>query len=230
MHSEAGPPPFIEEKRLIKTLITGRPSKTAFLVASLTVMLMTLASFFYWQNIFGWEHFLPAIKVEVFTNSQWWRIFTAIFIHADTEHLLSNMYMLWIFSYFVYGYFGFTVFPFVSFLVAAVVNAFAIMSYAPDMQLLGASGLVYVLGGFWLTMYFFIQRQYSTVNRFMRVTGIALMIFWPTSFAPTTSYRTHALGFVAGIIMAGFYFYKNRQAVRSYEVYKVSYVESEIKY
>jgi rhomboid protease GluP len=138
--------------------------------------------------------------------------------------------MLWIFSYFVYGYFGFTVFPFVSFLVAAVVNAFAIMSYAPDMQLLGASGLVYVLGGFWLTMYFFIQRQYSTVNRFMRVTGIALMIFWPTSFAPTTSYRTHALGFVAGIIMAGFYFYKNRQAVRSYEVYKVSYVESEIKY
>ena len=226
MDFEQPEPVLIQERRLIKTMITGKPGKDSFLIAVMTVFVMGLITLFYWRDPFGWSQYLPAIKDEVFAHGQLWRIFTALFIHADLGHYLSNMYMLSVSSFFIFGYFGFTIYPLTSFLVAAFVNLLAIATYSPDVRLLGASGLVYVLGGFWLTMYFLIQRQYKWLNRTLRVVGISFMIFAPSTFVPNTSYRTHALGFAAGIIMAFVYFYKNRQIIRSHEVYSVSFVEA----
>ncbi|MBC7741237.1 MAG: rhomboid family intramembrane serine protease [Bdellovibrionaceae bacterium] len=217
-------PQLIEEKRLIGTMITGKPSAYAFAIATLTIIAMVLMTVFYWIAPVAWADFLPAVNSQVYQHSQTWRIFTATFIHADLEHLLSNMYMLWIFSYFVCGYFGFSMFPILSFFLAGLVNAIAVKTYAPDIELLGASGLVYLLGGLWLTLYFLIQRQYSIMNRLIRVTGIAAVIFIPSTFVPTTSYRTHAIGFAFGIGMALFYFFKNKNMIRAYEVYKINYV------
>ncbi len=224
MDNELLEPQLIEEKRLIATLITGKPAAGGFMIASSTILAMTLISFFYWQAPEAWANLLPAVNREIFHHGQLWRIFTAIFIHADLEHLLSNMYMLWIFSYFIFGYFGFSVFPTFSFILAGIVNLIAVSTYAPEMELLGASGLVYLLGGFWLTLYPLIQRQYSAINRTIRVIGIAMIIFLPTTFVPTTSYRTHAIGFAIGALMGVFYFFKNKKEIRSHEVYKINYV------
>ena len=219
-------PVFIEEKRLVKTLLSRKPSSNAIIVAALTVLFMTLMTFFYWNAPAAWGALLPAIKLEIFQHGQLWRIFSAIFVHADIEHLLSNMYMLFIFSFFVYGYFGGGVYPALSLVVAGLVNAVAISTYAADAELIGASGLVYILGGFWLTLYVFIQRQYSVLNRLMRVTGIAFVIFLPSTFVPTTSYRTHAIGFAAGVIMGIIYFRRNKIVIRANEIYKTNYVEA----
>jgi rhomboid protease GluP len=224
MELSTSEPALIEEKRLVGTYLSGKPSKNAFLVATATVLTMVLATFFYWQAPLSWANYLPAVNAEVFHHAQTWRVFTALFIHADLEHLLSNMYMLWIFSFFVFGYFGFTIYPMLSFFLAGLANAIAISTYAPEMELLGASGLVYLLGGFWLTMYPLIQRQYSIVNRTIRVIGIALVIFLPSTFVPSTSYRTHAIGFAFGFLMALGYFWKNKNRLRSYEIYKINYV------
>ncbi len=194
------------------------------MVSSLTVMIITLMTLLYWNAPIKLADLMPAVNFEVYKNMQLWRVFTSVFIHADLAHLLSNVYMLWIFSFFVFGYFGFSIFPMMSFFLAGVVNAVAILTYAPHIELLGASGLVYILGGFWLTLYFFIQRQYTIMNRLIRVIGIAMMIFLPSTFAPTTSYRTHAIGFLVGMLMAAAYFIKNKKEIRSYEVYKISLV------
>lgn len=225
MQFEYEKPKLIEEKRLVKTLITGRPSKNAFFIATCTAMLISLVTWFYWQNTGDLAHYLPAVNAQIFQHSQWWRIFTAVLIHADIEHLLSNLYMLWILSFFIFGYFGFRIFPLASYLISALVNLLAIKTYPPDIELLGASGWVYVLGGFWLTMYVFIQRQYPVMNRLLRVTGIALVVFLPSTFAPTTSYRTHAIGFLLGVAMGIFYFIKNKKQIRNKEVYKTTFVE-----
>ena len=216
---------LIEEKRLIKTMLSLKPSVNAFVMATVSVLLMTLTTLFYWRNDFDLASYLPAGQVEVFQQGQYWRLLTAIFIHADLAHLLSNMYMLWIFGFFVFGYFGFAIYPWISLLLAALVNGAAVATYAPEVHLLGASGLVYILGGFWLTLYFLIQRQYSVLSRLMRVTGISLVIFTPSTFVATTSYRTHAFGFAAGLLAALYYFYKNLHRIRSYEVYKTTLVE-----
>jgi rhomboid protease GluP len=218
-------PVLIEERRLIGTMITGKLSTRAFIVASSTTILFMSITLFYWLAPEAWSDLFPAIRSQIFQHGQIWRIFTAMFVHADLEHLLSNMYMLWIFSFFVFGYFGFGVFPAASILLGAAANALAVLTYGPNTELLGASGLVYILGGFWLTLYPLIQRQYSVVNRVIRAIGIALVIFAPSTFVPTTSYITHAIGFALGIGLGIFYFIKNKKEIRSHETYRISYVQ-----
>ncbi len=217
-------PVLIEEKHLIGTMITGKLSAKAFVVASLTTILFMGVTLFYWLVPEAIAGLFPAVRSQIFQHGQIWRVFTAMFVHADLEHLLSNMYMLWIFSFFVFGYFGFGIFPVASILLGAAANALAVLTYGPTTELLGASGLVYILGGFWLTLYPLIQRQYSVVNRTVRALGIALIIFAPSSFVPTTSYITHAIGFTLGVALGIFYFMKNKNKVRSYEIYRISYV------
>lgn len=217
------PSEMIEEKRLVSTLITGVPQESSFFVAGMTVLFVILTTLLFWLAPISTAELMPAAKISVFQQHQWWRLFTAVFIHSNLEHLLSNMLMLGIFSFFIYGYFGFTIFPVISLLLAAVVNALTIASYSAETSLLGASGLVYVLGGFWLSMYFFIQRQYAPVNRLIRVVGVALMLFAPTTFVPTTSYLAHGIGFLFGVISATIYFFINKKIIRQHEVYQVTF-------
>ncbi|MEO0336539.1 MAG: rhomboid family intramembrane serine protease, partial [Pseudomonadota bacterium] len=154
--------------------------------------------------------------------------FTATLIHADFGHLLSNSYMLLIFSYFVYGYFGSIAFPFGSFILAGLVNVLTVLTMPPETGLLGASGLVYLLGGFWLTSYFFIQRQHTLLPRLIRVLGIALMVFFPTTFVPTTSYMAHAIGFAVGSVFAVTFFAYKKKWIRSFERKKFSMIPVEV--
>ena len=205
-------------------MITGRPSAEAFIITTAVALFTVVMTLFYWSGPERLAELLPAVRAAVFNQGQLWRIFTATFVHADIEHLLSNIYMLWIFGYFVFGYFGFAVFPLISFFIAAAVNALAILTYPPDTRLLGASGLVYILGGFWLTLYPLIQRQYSVGSRLLRVIGISLVIFLPSTFVPTTSYRAHVIGFAMGVMMGLWYFRKNKLLIRAREIYKISFV------
>jgi rhomboid protease GluP len=225
MEIQATQPVIIEEKHLVGTMITGKLSAKAFIVASLTTILFMSVTMFYWLAPDTIADLFPAVHSQIFQHGQIWRVFSAMFVHADLEHLLSNMYMLWIFSFFVFGYFGFGIFPISSILLGAAANAMAVLTYGPTTELLGASGLVYILGGFWLTLYPLIQRQYSVANRLIRAVGIALIIFAPSTFIPTTSYITHAIGFVLGVVLGIFYFIKNKDEIRSHERYRISYVQ-----
>lgn len=208
-----------EEKKLIGTMITGKPSINAYLISMATVITMLVVTLFYWNAPQDWAQLLSVSKNQIFQQGQLWRIFTAIFIHSDIEHLLSNMLLLWFFSYFIFGYFGFKMYPVVSFFMAGLVNGLAIWTYEPSVQLMGASGLVYLLGGLWLALYAQIQRQYAIGQRLLRVIGIAFMIFLPSTFMPSTSYRTHAIGFFVGILTGLLYFFKNKKQIRSQEIY-----------
>lgn len=212
---------LIEEKRLIKTMLSQRPSADAKWAAALATLIMTVATLLFWRFDLAWT----AEFDSVFKNLQLWRLATSVLIHADIGHLLSNLLMFWIFSYFIFGYFGFAVFPVITFGLAVAVNAVVVLTYAPGVELLGASGWVYILGGFWLAEYFLIQRQYSVANRLMRVTGIALVIFVPSTLVATTSYRAHAIGFATGVLAAVAYFLKHKKNIRDQEVYKTTVIE-----
>lgn len=211
------------EKRLVQTLITKKPRASSLMVTAGMVLLIILVTQAYWIDFGGIASLLPAINNNIFSQGEVWRAFTAVLIHADMGHLVSNLYMLGILSYFVYGYFGFRAYPFWTFMGAGLVNFISVYTYAPEVRLLGASGWVYLLGGFWLTLYLFIQRQYRISRRLMRVFGMALMVFFPTSFEPTTSYRTHFIGFVIGMAMGLYFFLANRKKIQEHEEYRIVY-------
>ena len=79
---------------------------------------------------------------------------------------------------------------------------------------------MYVLAGFWLAMFWLLQRQHRWHRRFLRVLGVALVVLFPTTFEPTTSYRAHAIGFFIGVAYAIFNFYLNKPYYRGFEIWK----------
>lgn len=231
MELTAEPQPVVEyitEKRLIGTLITRKPSRVAAAAAVSILLFIVGVTFMYWSNQYGMGSLMSVSGKSLFVDGEWWRAFTATLVHGDFGHLLSNSYMLLVFSYFVISYFGLWTYPVSAFLLSGLVNVLTVMTYPAEVNLLGASGMVYFLGGFWLTSYFLIQRQYSWQPRLLRVLGIALLVFFPTTFVPTTSYTAHAIGFALGAVFAGVYFVKNRKQIQGFEEYKYSVIKDEV--
>lgn len=185
----------------------------------LVVVIITGVTQFYWLDPLEISSLFPAIRKNIFQSGEIWRLWTAMLIHGDIGHLLSNLYMLSIFTYFIIGYFKLKAFWILTLLGGSLVNLIAISTYAPNIRLLGASGLVYLFGGFWLGLYMFIQKQHSFTKRIVRVFGMGLMVFFPTTLEATTSYRTHFIGFVVGLIFGVAYYILNRKKIRHQDQY-----------
>ena len=211
-------------RQLKETLLTGKPRSGSGVFSFSIIVFMMIVTWVYWENLNGVKAYLP-ISGKSFYEGEYWRAITAIFIHSDFEHIFANSYMLLFFSFLVYGYFGPIVYPFITVLGAAIVNVLTVSTYRPEVNLLGASGLVYLLGGFWLTMYLLIQRQYEMKYRVLRVLGFAAIVFFPSTFTQTTSYKAHALGFIFGIVIAIGYFILQRSQIRSHEEWEEVYEE-----
>jgi membrane associated rhomboid family serine protease len=98
------------------------------------------------------------------------------------------------------------------------VTLLSVLTYPPRINLLGASGVVYLMAAFWLTMYICIERRYSLGRRFIRAGGLVLIALIPTGYSPGISYRTHTIGFGVGVIAALVYFFFNRDRFRRAEL------------
>ena len=115
--------------------------------------------------------------------------------------LLSNSFFFFIFASLIYGYFGFLLFPAAAFLFGGLINLIVLHGMPSTTQLVGASGVVFWMGGFWLMMAFFIDRRRSVLHRSLKTLGISFVLFFPSeAFNPTTSYKAHLIGFFMGIL------------------------------
>ena len=74
----------------------------AFFVLSLCFAFSTL----YWNTNYELTEYLVANQMDVFTNKEYWRLFTTIFVHGDLSHLLSNSIMLLIMGHYVHAFYG----------------------------------------------------------------------------------------------------------------------------
>lgn len=201
----------MDEPRLLKTLLSRKPCKSAAPVSFGIVVLIGVFSQLFWGgHLSNW----PAQQGLV------WQNFTATLIHGDWGHYLSNGYMLFVLGFLVYGYFGFGTYPLAAFLLSAVTNFITVMNYPENARLIGASGMVYVLAGFWLIMFWFLQRQHVWHKRLLRILGVGLVILFPSTFEPQVSYLAHAIGFGLGSLYAVGYFYFNQSKLRQYEVWQ----------
>jgi rhomboid protease GluP len=133
-------------------------------------------------------------------------------------HVLSNAILLTYFTYLLFGYFGFWVFPVMSLAMAALTNYISLLTYPSEVSLIGASGLVYWMAGFWLSMYLLVERSVRPGKRVLRVVCLALLVLLPTTFQANVSYRTHAIGLGLGVVSALVYFQRNRESIRAAEV------------
>ena len=160
---------------------------------------------------------MPASKYLVFEKGDYYRALTTNLIHSDLKHLLSNSYMLFFLGLLIYNSFGFFLFPFLTLAFSIVVTLLSLSTYPEKTILLGASGWVYLLGGCWATLYVILDTRVSVSVRIFKSIAVSLIIFWPQTLVQEVSYRTHAIGYIIGLLTGVIYFLIKRKYLRSFE-------------
>lgn len=218
---------------LRETWLTRNPRPDAFFVTMLTTLVLVLVSLCLQVGVGISKDLFSASGESVFGRHEYWRLWTTIFAHADLGHLLSNTYLFFILGFFLYGYFGWTVFPAAALLGGAVANWLVIPTYDPKITLIGASGVVYWMGGAWLTLYYLLSRQKNWMHRLVRTLGVAILLFMPAeSFEPSISYRTHLAGFAVGTVSGLLQYATHYRTYRAAERYEtiVDHIEADPQY
>lgn len=204
--------------RVRETLLSGKPRNWSLEVATLSVAAIQAVSLLAWRNGAALLPTLAATSEGALKEREYWRLLTAVAVHADVMHVVSNAVFLAFFAYLLFGYFGFWVFPVLGLAMAALTNYFSLLTYPPEVSLVGASGLVYWMAGFWLSTYLLVERSVNPGKRILRAVCLALLVLLPSTFQANVSYRTHAIGFGLGVVSALVYFQGNRNSIRSAEV------------
>jgi rhomboid protease GluP len=210
--------PGVVSYRVRETLLSRKPREWSLEVAGLCLCVVLGVSLLAWRNGAALLAALAATSDGVFERREYWRLLTAMAVHVDVAHVLSNIFLLIFFTYLLFGYFGPWVFPALSVAMGGLTNYLALLTYSPNVTLLGASGLVYWMAGFWLSMYLLVQRSVRPGTRVLRVVCLALLVLLPTSFQPNISYRSHAIGLGLGVVSALVYFWRKRESIRAAEV------------
>ena len=88
-------------------------------------MLLLFLSMICWREP-EWFQLLAAIPRQVRVEGEYWRLFTAIAVHADLRHFLANALFFTFFAYLLYGSFGFWVHPLGMLILAAIIHKFGV--------------------------------------------------------------------------------------------------------
>ena len=209
-----------KNKKLIRNFLSRRDNNRALFWSLLTLVICFIMSHLYWNPLFKVNHFLAASPYNVFEQKEYWRLFTSSFIHADFNHFLSNSLMLTIMGYFVNYHFGTIVYPIFGFVSGIFINLFVIWDHTGNWTLVGASGVVHYLWGFWFITYILIQSHIALNRRLMKVIAVGIFILVPTEFKANVSYLAHGIGIILGCFTGFLYFIVNRKKIKSYEVWK----------
>ncbi|MGI6542735.1 MAG: rhomboid family intramembrane serine protease [Limnochordia bacterium] len=139
-------------------------------------------------------------KTAAIWYGQYWRLFTATFLHADLRHLLFNMYALFVFGRVVESILGGNRF-FVVYLFSGAVGFLFSLIITPDAPAVGASAALFGLIGY--TLHYRIRRlprQYMPMDRaLLQILGINLII---GLLVPNIDLMGHVGGLVGGILAA----------------------------
>lgn len=202
-----------------RTWLSQRLPKWAPLVGAISTLILVLGGIWYSSGTANW---MAATGDQVFGAKQIWRLWTTLFAHADEKHLLSNSFYFFILSTFLVGYFGRLTFPIAAFVFGGVTNLIVLLMMKGQVQLIGASGVVFWMGGVWLTLYFLLDRRRSIFQRTLRSIGVGLLMFFPSeAFDPTISYQCHLVGFILGVAWGFVVFYSRKAEFRAGEVVQI---------
>jgi len=200
-----------------ETLLSRRPDPASARVAGIGVAVLVATSALYWSDLGGLSQILPASRETVIGRGEYWRLISSLGAHSDAVHLLANSALFGILAYLLFGYYGGVAFPVLATLLGAATTALTLLGYPEHVRLVGASGMVYVMAGFWLALYLLVERRLRPSRRLLRAVGFATIVLLPTAIEPRISYRAHAIGFVLGSAAGVAFFAVRRDALRAAE-------------
>ncbi len=155
---------------------------------------------------FGWMYEKGAMITEVvLRDGQYYRLFTAMFLHADLQHLINNMLMLVLGGAIVENYTGHA-FYFFLYVLSGLFGNMISMAYEIKNGLswvsVGASGAIMGLVGF-VVVWILVNRKTFVRSRNLMIRLILLGIFVIEAcfFQRGANIAAHTGGFVTGAVL-----------------------------
>lgn len=143
-----------------------------------------------------------AMYVPAVENGEWYRIFTHMFLHADTGHLFNNMLMLAAVGYSIeddFGHIKFSIIYFVGGLGACALSAYYDIATSHYVPSIGASGAIMAIFG---AMIVVIIRKRSSFDKTVGIRSLivlAIMVFGNMSAG--VDWMAHLGGAITGLIL-----------------------------
>ncbi len=145
------------------------------------------------------------ITYKVLMDGEFYRIFTAMFLHAGTEHIVNNMLMLATVGAIVEQYTGHGFF-FILYIISGIFGNLLSMGYELRNNLnwisVGASGAIMGIVGF-LVVWIIINRQRFVKNKslMMRIGLLAIFLVNACFFQEGANTVAHLGGFITGVVL-----------------------------
>jgi membrane associated rhomboid family serine protease len=143
---------------------------------------------------------LGAMQPLLIANGQFWRLFTAMFLHAGLLHLAFNAYALWLLGSMLETNLGTTRFVLIYFVTGFLASA-ASYAFSPLGTVgVGASGAIFGIFGAFIA-YNYRRRHLATAAANLRWawTLILLNLLLVFGFGGRIDWRAHLGGLVAGL-------------------------------
>ncbi len=137
-------------------------------------------------------------------SGQWWRIFTAITLHADLPHLVSNVSIGIVLLGLTMGRYGTGVGLLAALLAGAAGNVADLFIYHGAHRSLGASGMILGCLGLLAAQSLSLSRHHPLATKYVigSVLG-GIMLFVLFGLTPGTDIIAHLGGFVTGLLLGG---------------------------
>jgi membrane associated rhomboid family serine protease len=163
---------------------------------------LAMAAFYYWSTVrIPWMKRAGMVDSRAVLGGQWWRLFTAVTLHENLPHLVSNAVTGFLLLGLAMARYGPGLAALAAFLAGAAGNYASVIVDPATHESLGASGMVTGALGLITVQSFAHWRKYrAAVSWLPRAVAAGVLILVLIGFSPGTDTVAHVGGFVAGAI------------------------------
>lgn len=138
------------------------------------------------------------------SHGEWWRLFTAVFLHGDLAHLMANVTFGVLVLGLAMGRFGAGLTLLATFLAGAMGNLAGWALYSHHYIGLGASGMMMgALGVFTIHSLSLWRTNPKAARYIFTGVGAGLLLFVMFGVSPNSDVLAHFAGFISGLFFGG---------------------------
>lgn len=139
------------------------------------------------------------MDVAAVSRGEWWRLVTAVFLHADVAHLATNSAIGCVLLALALGRYGTGIGALAALLAGVSGNVLVWLLCTPPRTGLGASGLVLGALGLLAAQWFALREGHPRV--WLTGVGAGGLLFLLLGASPGTDVLAHAGGFIGGLLL-----------------------------
>lgn len=159
--------------------------------------------FFWWSEVRACLRMTGMMDGAALAHGEWWRLFTATWLHADVAHLAANMVFGFVFVGLVMGRYGPGVGLLAVYLAGVGGNLAAWLVYGEIHRGLGASGMVMGALGLLTVQSVALLKQVGANAFRLFASGIfaGMLLFVFLGVSPEADVVAHLGGFITGLLL-----------------------------